>query len=57
MSSNKTDSELPVAEDCEGRETFPIYLLSFVYSLLAVSGCGKRVHEEGVENRNRFVYS
>ena len=37
MSSNETDSDPVIRTDCEERETFPIYLLSFVYSLLAVS--------------------
>ena len=36
MSSNETDGEPLTGEDCEKRETFHVYLLTF-YSLLAVS--------------------
>lgn len=38
MSVNVTDEEVMMVEDCEGKETFHIYLLTMVYSLLAVSG-------------------
>ena len=37
MSSNETDSDPAIRAGCEERETFPIYVLSFVYSFLAVS--------------------
>ena len=38
MSVNVTDEEVMMVEECEGKETFHIYLLTMVYSLLAVSG-------------------
>lgn len=38
MALNMTDEEAVMVEDCEEKETFHIYLLSIVYSILAVSG-------------------
>ena len=38
MSSNVTESELAAEEECEGKESFHIIVLSFAYSLLAVRG-------------------
>lgn len=40
MSLNGTEEEEVMVEECEGKETFHIYLLTIVYSLLAVSGSG-----------------
>lgn len=41
MSVNVTVEEVVMVEECEEKETFHIYLLTFVYSLLAVSGRGR----------------
>lgn len=41
-SADTADEASVMAKDCEERETFPIYLLSFVYSLLGVSVIGSK---------------
>lgn len=56
MSLNGTDEEEVMVEECEGKETFHIYLLIIVYSFLAVSGSGRgRGRLAGVHvERSRF---